>query len=61
MVKPPLSKGTSPGSAAPECGPFVWTDTWVRRNGKWQIVAAEHLIVPEALHAHLRSPEGTAY
>ncbi len=47
MVKPPLSKGTSPGSAAPECGPFVWTDTWVRRNGKWQIVAAEDLIVPE--------------
>jgi hypothetical protein len=26
---------------------FVWTDTWIRRNGKWQIVAAEDLIVPE--------------
>ena len=22
-------------------GRFVWTDTWLRRNGKWQIVAAE--------------------
>jgi hypothetical protein len=26
---------------------FVWTDTWVRRNGRWQIVAAEDLIAPE--------------
>ena len=25
-------------------GKFVWTDTWLRRNGKWQIVAAEDLI-----------------
>ena len=23
-----------------ENGRYVWTDTWVRRNGKWQIVAA---------------------
>jgi len=28
-------------------GRYVWTDTWVRRNGKWQIVAAEDLAVPE--------------
>jgi hypothetical protein len=28
-------------------GRFVWTDTWVKRNGKWQIVAAEDLIAPE--------------
>jgi hypothetical protein len=28
-------------------GRYVWTDTWVRRNGKWQIVAAEDLIAPE--------------
>jgi ketosteroid isomerase-like protein len=28
-------------------GRYVWTDTWVRRNGKWQIVAAEDLTVPE--------------
>ena len=27
-------------------GRFVWTDTWVLRNGKWQIVAAEDLIAP---------------
>lgn len=24
-------------------GRFVWTDTWIRRNGRWQIVAAEDL------------------
>ena len=27
-------------------GRFVWTDTWVRRNGIWQIVAAEDDVVP---------------
>ena len=31
----------------PRRGRFVWTDTWIRRNGRWQIVAAEDLIVPE--------------
>lgn len=30
-----------------ERGRFVWTDTWLRRNGRWQIVAAEDLTVPE--------------
>jgi ketosteroid isomerase-like protein len=30
-----------------ERGRFVWTDTWIRRNGSWQIVAAEDLIAPE--------------
>src|SRR5262249_10411906 len=30
-----------------ERGRFVWTDTWIRRNGRWQIVAAEDLIAPE--------------
>jgi ketosteroid isomerase-like protein len=29
-------------------GRFVWTDTWIKRNGKWQIVAAEDLIAPDA-------------
>lgn len=28
-------------------GRFVWTDTWLRRNGRWQIVAAEDLTVSE--------------
>jgi ketosteroid isomerase-like protein len=28
-------------------GRYVWTDTWVRRNGKWQIVAAEDLTARE--------------
>jgi hypothetical protein len=31
-----------------ERGGFVWTDTWIRRNGRWQIVAAEDLIAPES-------------
>src|SRR5262245_1477831 len=30
-----------------ERGRFVWTDTWIRRNGRWQIFAAEDLIAPE--------------
>jgi ketosteroid isomerase-like protein len=30
-----------------ERGRFVWTDTWLQRNGRWQIVAAEDLIAPE--------------
>jgi ketosteroid isomerase-like protein len=29
-------------------GKFVWTDTWIRRGGKWQIVAAEDLVPPSA-------------
>lgn len=27
-------------------GRFIWTDTWLRRNGQWQIVAAEDVSVP---------------
>jgi ketosteroid isomerase-like protein len=34
-------------AGAPLRGRFVWTDTRIRRNGKWQIVAAEDLIAPE--------------
>jgi ketosteroid isomerase-like protein len=30
-----------------ERGRFVWTDTWLRRDRDWQIVAAEDLIAPE--------------
>lgn len=26
-------------------GYFVWTDTWLRRNGQWQIIAAEDVSV----------------
>lgn len=29
-------------------GRFVWTDTWLCRNGQWQIIAAEDVSVPEA-------------
>ena len=29
-----------------ERGRFAWTDTWILRNGRWQIVAAEDLIAP---------------
>jgi ketosteroid isomerase-like protein len=31
----------------PKLGRFVWTDTWIRRNGRWQVVAAEDLTIPE--------------
>jgi ketosteroid isomerase-like protein len=34
-------------TVTPLRGRFVWTDTWIRRNDKWQIVASEDLIVPE--------------
>ena len=27
-------------------GRFVWLDTWVRRNGQWQVVGAEDISVP---------------
>ena len=30
-----------------DVGRFVWTDTWLKRNGRWQIVAAEDLTAPE--------------
>ena len=30
-----------------ERGRFVWTDTWLQRDGRWQIIAVEDLIVPE--------------
>jgi len=30
-----------------ERGRFVWTDTWIHRNGRWEIVAAEDLTVSE--------------
>jgi hypothetical protein len=29
-----------------EKGRWVWTDTWLKRNGGWQIVAAEDLKAP---------------
>jgi ketosteroid isomerase-like protein len=36
-------------SGDPKKGSYVWTDTWVKRNGKWQIVAAEDLLAPESV------------
>jgi ketosteroid isomerase-like protein len=35
----------------PRYGRFVWTDTWIRRNGQWQIVAAEDLTAAQATPA----------
>jgi ketosteroid isomerase-like protein len=29
-------------------GSYVWTDTWIHRNGKWQVVAAADIPVPQA-------------
>jgi hypothetical protein len=31
-------------------GKFVWTDTWIKRGGKWQIVAAEDLVPSLPVH-----------
>jgi len=31
-----------------ERGRYVWTDTWIKRNNKWQVVAAEDLPLPPA-------------
>jgi ketosteroid isomerase-like protein len=31
----------------PLYGRYVWTDTWIRRNGQWQVVAAEDVEVAE--------------
>jgi hypothetical protein len=35
-----------------ERGRFVWTDTWILRNGRWQIVAAEDLVPPAKPERH---------
>jgi hypothetical protein len=32
------------GKEAKRCQ--VWTDTWPRRNGRWQIVAAHDTVIP---------------
>jgi len=41
----------------PRRGRFVWTDTWVLRDGRWQIVAAEDLLAPPS-SASVRSSTG---
>jgi Domain of unknown function (DUF4440) len=33
-------------------GKYVWTDTWVQREGRWQIVAAEDLVPPAGGSEH---------
>jgi hypothetical protein len=30
----------------PKRGRYVWTDTWVKRAGKWQIVASADVLAP---------------
>lgn len=34
-------------SPEPRYGRYVWTDTWIHRAGRWQIVAAEDVEVAE--------------
>ena len=34
-------------SGSPKRGRYVWTDTWIKRDGKWQVVAAEDVGVPD--------------
>ena len=31
-------------SGSPRSGQFIWTDVWVVRNGRWQIVNSEDLV-----------------
>jgi hypothetical protein len=38
-----IRKGTD-GKEARRCQ--VWTDTWLKRNGEWQIVSAQDTIIP---------------
>jgi hypothetical protein len=33
-------------------GKHVWTDTWVQRNGRWQLVASEDLVPPASGFRH---------
>ncbi len=33
-------------SGEPRRGRYVWTDTWLRRDHRWQVVAAEDLTAP---------------
>jgi ketosteroid isomerase-like protein len=40
-------------------GKFVWTDTWIRRDGKWQIVAAQDLVPSKAPSAAAPAASGT--
>jgi hypothetical protein len=35
---------TKEGAEANRCQ--VWTDTWLKRDGQWQIVAAQDTIIP---------------
>ena len=42
------SSGWERRNGSPRKGRLVWTDTWIRRNGAWQLVAAEDVIVPDA-------------
>jgi hypothetical protein len=38
-----MQKGAD-GTEAKRCQ--VWTDTWLKRHGKWQIVAAQDMVIP---------------
>lgn len=35
-------------------GSWVWTDTWIQRDGTWQIVASEDLVAPPEYKPHGR-------
>lgn len=35
-------------------GFWVWTDTWIQREGKWQIIASEDLVPPPEYKPHER-------
>lgn len=39
-------------TGTPKRGRFVWTDVWVMRRGKWQIISATDVLAPETAAAH---------
>ena len=47
-----MAKGTDTASGKTIEGHMRMTDTFIRQNGKWQVVASQTTIVPESKPAH---------
>jgi hypothetical protein len=37
---------SEPGDAGKQSGPYVWTDVYMKREGRWQVVATQGSRVP---------------
>jgi len=42
--KETATKNSDDGTQGPQC--LAWTDTWMRRNGRWQIIAVQDMVTP---------------